>query len=225
MAKARALGGPLNLEANPTPTNDYNDDRGTKANPINIKDDNEVEGSETNPIVINDDADALGKQEIPVQRSFTGDTEPLGTPEFWAMLGNSRDQGFYVPSSQSVYSQISDCTCSPEPESIPKDELEEKGTEVAKSDNDKESTTMAAAPPIKYESRCRVAETSTISCDQHNFTWSSQGDELKLSTEASQTDNGHPSHSQRSGKRQRAPEGAKHSWNRRSKRLANKERK
>ncbi|OQD89836.1 hypothetical protein PENANT_c002G06071 [Penicillium antarcticum] len=118
MAKDRAFCGPLNSDDNPIPTND---------------EDSEQEGSETNPIVINDDADALDKEERPVQNDFTRDTEPLSTPEFWAILRNLGDQGFHVPqnkpkitdlacglpSSQSVYDQMSDCTCSPEPESFP----------------------------------------------------------------------------------------------------------
>jgi hypothetical protein len=93
-----------------------------------------------NPIVKNDDADALGKQKGPVQNNFTRDTEPLGTPEFGAIWANLGDQGFHVPqnkpivtdlacdlpSSQSVYGQISECNYSPKPELIPNDYLEEE---------------------------------------------------------------------------------------------------
>lgn len=91
-----------------------------------------------------------------MQNDFTRDTEPLSTPESCAILRNLGDQGFHVPqnkptmtdcglpSSQSVYGQISDCTCSPEPESIPNDHLEEERPQVAKSDNDKESTFIRA---------------------------------------------------------------------------------
>lgn len=157
MAKDRAFCGPLNSDDNPIPTKDGTAERGMN-DTIVIKEDSEQEGSETNPIVINDDADALDKEKRPVQNDFTRDTEPLSTPEFWAILGNLGDQGFHVPqnkptmtdlacglpSSQSVYGQISDCTCSPEPEPIPNDHLEEERPQVAKSDNDKQSTFIRA---------------------------------------------------------------------------------
>lgn len=157
MAKDRAFCGPLNSDDNPIPTNDGTAERGMN-DTIVIKEDSEQEGSETNPIVINDDADRLEKEETPVQNDFTRDTEPLSTPEFCAILRNLGDQGFHVPrdkptmtdlarglpSSESVYGQISDYTCSPEPKSIPNDHLEEERTQVAKSDNDKESTFIRA---------------------------------------------------------------------------------
>ncbi|CAG8947718.1 unnamed protein product [Penicillium salamii] len=228
MAKAKTFCGPLNSEVNVVATNDATDARGTKANPIVIKEDSE--GSETNPIVINDDADTLGKQEIPVQYDPTRDTEPLGTPEFWAILGNLGNQGFHVPktktvvadvtcdlpSSQSVYGQISDYTCSPEPESLLLDHMEEEGSEVAKSDNDKES------PPNKDESCCRIAEINTISCGQPNLSLSSQENKSEPSIKTSQTDDDNPPHTKRFGQRKREHEEEKNAGNRRSKRLANK---
>ncbi|KAF4767087.1 hypothetical protein HAV15_009107 [Penicillium sp. str.  len=228
MAKDRAFCGPLNSDDNPIPTKDGTAERGMN-DTIVIKEDSEQEGSETNPIVINDDADRLEKEETPVQNDFTRDTEPLSTPEFCAILRNLGDQGFHVPrdkptmtdlarglpSSESVYGQISDCTCSPEPESIPNDHLEEERTQVAKSDNDKET------PPNKDESCGLIAEPNT-SCGQPNFSWSSQGDDLEPSTETSQADNGNPLRLQRSGKRKRRHEGENNYGNRRSNRLANK---
>ncbi|KAJ5346219.1 hypothetical protein N7452_004223 [Penicillium brevicompactum] len=242
MAKAKTFRGPLDSDVNAIDTNDATDSRGTKANPIVIKEDSEgsktnpivikedSEGSETNPIVINDDADTLGKQEMPVQYDPTRDTEPLGTPEFWAILGNLSDQGFHVPKtrtvvadvtcdlppSQSVYGQISDHTCSPEPESLPLDHMEEERSEVAKSDNDKETQ------PNKDESCCRIAKINTTSCGQPNLSLSSQGDKLEPSIQTSQTDDDNPPHPQRSGKRKRGHEEEKNAGNRRSKRLANK---
>ncbi|KAJ5293572.1 hypothetical protein N7508_008393 [Penicillium antarcticum] len=207
MAKDRAFCGPLNSDDNPIPTND---------------EDSEQEGSETNPIVINDDADALDKEERPVQNDFTRDTEPLSTPEFWAILRNLGDQGFHVPqnkpkitdlacglpSSQSVYDQMSDCTCSPEPESFP--------TTIWRKKDPKLPT-----PPNKDESCGLIAETNT-SCGQPSFSWSGQGDELGPSTETSQADNGNPLRLQGSGKRKRGHEGENNSGNRRSNRLANR---
>ncbi|KAJ5616228.1 hypothetical protein N7537_001342 [Penicillium hordei] len=229
MAKDRAFCGPLNSDDNYIPTNDGTAERGTNDNPIVIKEDSEQEGSKTNPIVINDDADALDKEERSVQNDFTRDTEPLSTPEFCAILRNLGDQGFHVPqnkptitdlayglpSSQSVYGQISDCTCSPEPESIHNDHLEEERPQVAKSDNDKET------PPNKDKSCGLIAETDT-SCGQPNFSWSSQGEELEPSPKTSQADSGNPLRLQRSGKRKREHEGENNYVNRRSNRLANK---
>ncbi|OQE10574.1 hypothetical protein PENFLA_c089G08280 [Penicillium flavigenum] len=226
MAKARALGGPLDSGFNPIHTNDGTDDRSTEANPMYSE-----EGSKTNPIVINDDADALDKEETPVHNDFTRDTEPLSTPEFWAILRNLGDQGFHVPknkppitdlacglpSSQLVYGQISDCTSFSEPESIPNDHVEEESPQVAESDNARGTV----APPNKGESWGLVAETDA-SCGQPNFSWSSQVAELDPSTETSQADNGNPLRPQRSGKCKRGHEDENNPGIRRSNRLAKK---
>ncbi|KAJ6163890.1 hypothetical protein N7497_003869 [Penicillium chrysogenum] len=227
MAGARALGGLLNSGFNPIHTNDGTVDRSAEANPMYSE-----EGSKTNPIVINDDADALDMEETPVQNDFTRDTEPLSTPEFWAILRNLGDQGFHVPEnkspitdlacglppSQLVYGQISDCTSVPEPESIPNDHLEEERPQFAKSDNAKEST---RSPPNKDEGCGLIAEIDT-SCGQTNFSWSSQVEEIEASTETSQADNGNPLRPQRSGKCKRGHKGENNPGIRRSNRLAKK---